>query len=44
VPALRNAKFWPSAARVNNSHGDRNIICTCPPIETYMTEATEAVT
>jgi len=29
-------KFWPSFARVNNTHGDRNLICTCEPIESYM--------
>ncbi len=28
-------KFWASVARVNNAHGDRNLICTCPPIEAY---------
>ena len=28
-------KFWPSVGRVNNSHGDRNLICTCPPTESY---------
>ncbi len=32
-------KFWASVARVNNAHGDRNFICTCPPIEDYMEEA-----
>jgi glycine dehydrogenase len=32
-------KFWPSVARVNNTHGDRNLICTCEPVESYM-EAT----
>jgi glycine dehydrogenase len=31
-------KFWPSVARVNNTHGDRNLICTCEPIEAYMEE------
>lgn len=30
-------KFWPSVARVNNTHGDRNLICTCEPVESYMT-------
>ncbi|HYC28480.1 MAG TPA: glycine dehydrogenase (aminomethyl-transferring), partial [Chitinophagaceae bacterium] len=30
-------KFWPSVARVNNTVGDRNLICTCEPIESYMT-------
>lgn len=29
-------KFWPSVARVNNTVGDRNLICTCEPIESYM--------
>ena len=29
-------KFWPSIARVNNTYGDRNLICTCEPIESYM--------
>jgi glycine dehydrogenase len=31
-------KFWPSVARVNNTHGDRNLICSCEPIESYMEE------
>jgi glycine dehydrogenase len=30
-----NNKFWPTVARVNNSHGDRNLICTCTPISAY---------
>ncbi|MGN6566796.1 MAG: aminomethyl-transferring glycine dehydrogenase [Flavipsychrobacter sp.] len=29
-------KFWPSVARVNNTYGDRNLICTCEPTEAYM--------
>ncbi|MBK9271356.1 MAG: aminomethyl-transferring glycine dehydrogenase [Saprospiraceae bacterium] len=29
-------KFWPTVSRVNNAHGDRNLVCTCPPIEEYM--------
>ena len=29
-------KFWPSIARVNNTYGDRNLICTCEPVEAYM--------
>ncbi len=32
---VRANKFWASVGRVNNSHGDRNLICTCPPIEAY---------
>ncbi len=30
-------KFWPSVARVNSTHGDRNLICSCLPIEAYAT-------
>ena len=29
-------KFWPSVARINNTHGDRNLICTCEPVESYV--------
>lgn len=36
-------KFWPSVARVDNAYGDRNLVCTCPPIEAYSTpESVEA--
>ena len=31
----RAAKFWPSVGRVNNVYGDRNVVCSCPPIEAY---------
>ncbi len=31
-------KFWPSVARVNDTYGDRNLICTCEPTESYMEE------
>jgi glycine dehydrogenase len=30
-------KFWPSVARIDQSRGDRNLICTCPPLESYET-------
>jgi glycine dehydrogenase len=32
-------KFWPSVARVDNAYGDRNLVCTCAPIEEYMEES-----
>ena len=35
-------KFWPSVARVDNAYGDRNLVCTCAPIEEYMEEAVNA--
>jgi len=35
APWTREHKFWPPVARVNDVHGDRNLVCACPPIETY---------
>ena len=32
---LRAAKFWPPVKRIDNVAGDRNFVCTCPPIEAY---------
>ena len=32
---VRDNKFWPSVARVDNVRGDKNLICSCPPIEAY---------
>ena len=32
---VKENKFWPSVARVNNTHGDRNLICTCEPVSSY---------
>ncbi|MBM3922130.1 MAG: aminomethyl-transferring glycine dehydrogenase [Sphingomonadales bacterium] len=31
-------KFWPSVSRVNNTHGDRNLVCTCEPVSSYLQE------
>ena len=28
-------KFWPSVGRVDNAYGDRNLICSCPPVDAY---------
>jgi glycine dehydrogenase len=33
---VKESKFWPSVSRVNNTHGDRNLICTCEPTEAYL--------
>ncbi len=35
LPYINENKFWPSVSRVNNTHGDRNLICTCEPMESY---------
>jgi glycine dehydrogenase len=35
MPWVRDAKFWPSVARIDGAYGDRNLVCTCPPVEAY---------
>jgi glycine dehydrogenase len=35
VESLRDAKYWPPVARVDNVYGDRNLVCSCLPIEAY---------
>ncbi len=35
LPYVRDHKFWPAVARVDNVHGDRQLICACPPLEDY---------
>jgi glycine dehydrogenase len=37
VSVNRDWKYWPTASRVDNAYGDRNLVCTCPPIEEYAT-------
>ena len=36
IPYLMNNKFWPSVTRIDEAFGDRNLICTCAPIEDYI--------
>jgi len=38
LPYVADHKFWPSVGRVNDSFGDRSLVCACPPIESYMEE------
>jgi glycine dehydrogenase len=35
APWVRAHKFWPAVARIDNTYGDRNLVCTCPPVESY---------
>jgi glycine dehydrogenase len=39
LPYLRQHKFWPSVGRVDNVHGDRNLVCTCDSVEAYAAAA-----
>ena len=38
TPATRAAKFWPAVNRVDDVYGDRNFVCSCPPMSDYETE------
>ena len=33
---VRGRKFWPAIGRVDNAYGDRNLVCSCPPLEAYL--------
>jgi glycine dehydrogenase len=35
APWVQERKFWPSVSRINNTLGDRQLICVCPPVEAY---------
>jgi glycine dehydrogenase len=35
LPYVKANKFWPTVSRVNNTHGDRNLVCACLPLEAY---------
>jgi glycine dehydrogenase len=41
LPYVRQAKVWTPVARIDDSYGDRNIMCACPPIEEYMVKGEE---
>jgi glycine dehydrogenase len=43
LPYVTLNKFWPTVSRINNTHGDRNLICTCEPVSAYMEEVAEAL-
>ena len=35
LPYVKAQKFWPSVGRIDNPYGDRNLFCSCPPVETF---------
>jgi glycine dehydrogenase len=39
MPELRHRKSWPTVGRIDQADGDRNLICTCPPMEDYVEAA-----
>ncbi len=40
APSTLDWKFWPPVRRVDNAYGDRNLVCACPPIESYAADQT----
>jgi glycine dehydrogenase len=42
VPAVAANKYWPPVARVDNVHGDRHLVCSCPPVVDYAADAAPA--
>jgi len=43
VGNLLSAKYWPPVSRVDNVHGDRNLVCSCPPLTDYIDDAPVAL-
>ncbi len=37
-PELHTDKYWPPVGRIDNAYGDRNVVCSCPPLEAYVGE------
>lgn len=35
MTCLRDSKFWPTVGRIDNTYGDRNLVCSCPPMSEY---------
>jgi glycine dehydrogenase len=35
APWVRERKFWPAVGRIDDAYGDRHLVCTCPPLESY---------
>ena len=43
LPYVRDAKFWPTVSRIDSAYGDRNLICSCTPLEEYADEPEQLV-
>lgn len=42
APYVRENKFWPAVSRVDNAYGDRNLVCSCLPVDAYEESSVEA--
>jgi len=43
LPYVKAKKFWPSVGRTNDAMGDRNLMCSCPPVEAFVDAVEEAL-
>ncbi|MHA6250093.1 aminomethyl-transferring glycine dehydrogenase [Pontibacter sp. CAU 1760] len=43
MPSLRENKVWPTVSRIDSAYGDRNLVCSCAPIESYNENGNEMV-
>jgi glycine cleavage system P protein (glycine dehydrogenase) len=43
LPYVRANKVWPAVARIDNPYGDRNLMCSCPPVEAFAEQETTSV-
>jgi glycine dehydrogenase len=42
IASLKKDRYWPPVARIDNVYGDRNLVCSCPPLSDYADTPTEA--
>ena len=42
LESLKQDRYWPPVARIDNVYGDRNLVCSCPPVASYAEKPTEA--
>ena len=42
LPFVKEAKFWPAVSRIDNAYGDRNLVCSCLPMEAFEHKNAEA--
>ena len=42
IDSLKKDRYWPPVGRIDNVYGDRNLVCSCPPVSEYKDAPTEA--
>jgi glycine dehydrogenase len=44
LPFVQESKFWPAVSRIDNAYGDRNLVCSCLPVEAYSADVEHTTT